>query len=70
MTKPALIPIQGLREVTGGGGGEREPNQILFQESVYVPSSIPKDKTLQKGDEHTNQQPRNDPLEVTNATKK
>jgi hypothetical protein len=52
------------------GGGEREPNQILFQESVYVPSSIPKDKTLQKGDEHTNQQPRNDPLEVTNATKK
>jgi hypothetical protein len=41
-----------------------------LQESAYVPSSIPKAKTLQEGDEHTNQQYRNDPLEVTNAVKK
>jgi hypothetical protein len=37
------------------GGGEREPNQILLQESTYVPNSIPKSKTLQEGDEYTNQ---------------
>jgi hypothetical protein len=37
------------------GGGEREPNQILLQEPSYVTSSNPKDKTLQEGDEHTNQ---------------
>jgi hypothetical protein len=42
------------REVTGGGGGEWEPNQILLQESTYVPSLIPKAKILQEGDEHTN----------------
>jgi hypothetical protein len=43
---------------TEGGdrrGGEREPNQILLQEPPYVSSSNPKDKTLQEGDEHTNQ---------------
>jgi hypothetical protein len=51
-------------------GGEQEPNQILLQESAYVPSSIPKAKTLQEGDEHTNQWRRNDPLEVMNAANK
>jgi hypothetical protein len=52
------------------GGGEREPNQILLQELIYVSSSIPKSKTLQEGDEHTNQQHRNGRLEVMNAAKK
>jgi hypothetical protein len=37
------------------GGGEREPNQILLQKPVCVPSSNPKVKTLQEGDAHTNQ---------------
>jgi hypothetical protein len=41
-----------------------------LQEPTYVPSSNPKVKTLQEGDEHTNQQCRNDPLEVTNAVEK
>jgi hypothetical protein len=41
-----------------------------LQELVYVPSSILKDKTLQEGDEHTNQQHKNDPLQYTNAAKK
>jgi hypothetical protein len=61
---------EGQREATGGGGGEREPNQILLQELIYVSSSIPKSKTLQEGDEHTNQQHRNGRLEVMNAAKK
>jgi hypothetical protein len=51
-------------------GGEREPNQILLQELIYVSSSIPKSKTLQEGDEHTNQQHRNGRLKVMNAAKK
>jgi hypothetical protein len=34
------------------------------------PSSNPKSKTLQEGDEHTNQQRKNDPLEITNAVEK
>jgi hypothetical protein len=38
-----------------GGGVEREQNNILLQESAYVPSSKPKAKTLQDGNEHTNQ---------------
>jgi hypothetical protein len=41
-----------------------------LQELAYVPSSISKAKTLQEGDEHTNQQCRNDPLYVTNAEEK
>jgi hypothetical protein len=41
--------------------------KILLQELAYVLSSNPKAKTLQEGDEHTNQQLRNDPLVVTNA---
>jgi hypothetical protein len=62
------VVFEGPREVTGGGGGgEREPNQILLQELASVLSSISKAKTLQEGDEHTNQQYRNDPLKVTNA---
>jgi hypothetical protein len=59
--------------MTEGGdrrGGEREPNQILLQELAYVPSSISKAKTLQEGDEHANQQRRNDPLKVTNIVEK
>jgi hypothetical protein len=36
---------------TNSVGGEREPNQILLQESAYVSSSIPKAKTLQEGEE-------------------
>jgi regulatory protein YycH of two-component signal transduction system YycFG len=51
-------------------GGEWELNQILLQESAYVPSSNPKAKTLQEGDEHINQHLRNDHLEVTNAVEK
>jgi hypothetical protein len=53
VTKPSLIPIEGPREVTRDGG-EREPYQILMQKLAYVPSSNPKAKTLQEGDEHTN----------------
>jgi hypothetical protein len=46
------------------------PNQILLQELTYVSSPIPKAKTLQEGDEHINQQCRNDALEVMNTTEK
>jgi hypothetical protein len=60
---------EGPREATGGGG-EWEPNQIILQEPTYIPGSSPKAKTLPEGDEHTNQQCRNDPLEVTNAVEK
>jgi hypothetical protein len=58
--------------VTGGGrgGGEWEPNQILLQEPSYVSSSNPKAKTLQEGDEHINQQCRNDIVKVMNASEK
>jgi hypothetical protein len=52
------------------GGGEREPNQILLQEPAYVLSSNPKAKIQQEGDEHINQQYRNDTLEVTNTIEK
>jgi hypothetical protein len=58
---------------TGEGdqrGGEWEPIKILMQELAYVPSSNLKAKTLQESDEHTNQQHRNDPLKVMNATEK
>jgi hypothetical protein len=41
-----------------------------MQELAYVPSSNPKVKNLQESDEHTNQQYRNDPLKVMNATEK
>jgi hypothetical protein len=41
-----------------------------MQELTYVPSSNPKSKTLQKSDEHINQQHRNDPLKVMNAEEK
>jgi hypothetical protein len=45
-------------------------NQILLQEPAYVPSSNPKAKTIQEGDEHTNQQHINNPLEVMNVAEK
>jgi hypothetical protein len=67
----ALLEVgdaKGPREATGEG--EREMNQKNLQELAYVPSSNPKTKTQQEGDEHTNQQRRNDPLEVINATEK
>jgi hypothetical protein len=51
-------------------GGEPKPNQILLQEPVYVSSSNPKAKTLQEGDEHTNQHRRNDLLKVMNIAEK
>jgi hypothetical protein len=35
-----------------------------------VPCSNPKAKTQQEGDEHTNQQHRDDPVKVTNAVEK
>jgi hypothetical protein len=41
-----------------------------MQELAYVPSSNLKAKTLQKGDEHTNQQHRNDHLKVMDAVEK
>jgi hypothetical protein len=41
-----------------------------LQELAYVPSAIIKDKKLQEGDEHTNEQCRHDPLEVMNAAEK
>jgi hypothetical protein len=51
-------------------GGERESIQIFLQEPAYVLSSSPIAKTLEKGDEHTKQQCRNDPHEVMNAVAK
>jgi hypothetical protein len=47
-----IISGVGPREVTEGGGGEWELNQILLKKPAYVPSLIPKAKTLQEGDEH------------------
>jgi hypothetical protein len=41
-----------------------------LQELAYVPSLNPKAKTLQEGDEHTNQQCRTDPLKDMNTTEK
>jgi hypothetical protein len=41
-----------------------------MQELAYVPSSNLKAKTLQESDEHTNQQHRNDPLNVMNVVQK
>jgi hypothetical protein len=67
----ALLEVgdaKGPREAIGGG--ERETNQFFLQELAYVPSSNPKTKTQEEGDGHTNQQRRNDPLEVINATEK
>jgi hypothetical protein len=58
---------------TDGGarrGRELEPNQIILQERAYALSSNPNSKTLQEGDEHTNQQRRSDPLEFVNAAEK
>jgi hypothetical protein len=56
--------------VTGGGGCESELNQILLQEPAYVPSSNPKAKTQQEGDEHTNQRHRDDPSKLQMQWKK
>jgi hypothetical protein len=56
--------------VTRGGGGEWEPIKIHMQELTYFPCSNPKAKTLQKSDEHTNQQHRNKTLKVINAAEK
>jgi hypothetical protein len=41
-----------------------------LQELTYVPSTNPKAKTLQEGDEHTNQHCRTDPLKDMNAAEK
>jgi hypothetical protein len=41
-----------------------------MQELAFVPSSNPKAKTLKESDEHTNQQHKNDPLKVMNASEK
>jgi hypothetical protein len=41
-----------------------------LQEPTYAPSLSPKAKTLKKGDEHIDQQRKNDPLKVTNAEEK
>jgi hypothetical protein len=41
-----------------------------LQEPTYLSSSNPKAKTLQEGDDHTNQRCRIDPLKDTNAVKK
>jgi hypothetical protein len=60
---------EGSREVIGaGGGGEREPNQILSQEPTYIPNSKCQSNFLQEGDENTNQQDGNHPNEVTKPT--
>jgi hypothetical protein len=41
-----------------------------LQEPTYISSSNPKVKTLQEGDEHTNQWRKNDPLKVMNVVEK
>jgi hypothetical protein len=41
-----------------------------FARTGLCPKYNPKVKTLQEGDEHTNQQCINDPLNVTNAAEK
>jgi hypothetical protein len=43
-----MFKLEGPWEATGGEGGERELNQILLQESAYVPSSNPKPKPYNK----------------------
>jgi hypothetical protein len=68
VTKPTLIPIEGLEKVTRGS--EWEPIKILMQELAYVPSSNHKFKTLQESDEHTNQLHRKDPLKIMNIAEK
>jgi hypothetical protein len=45
-------------------------NQNSFARTGICHKFKLKDKTLQEGDEHTNQQRRNDPLEITNAAEK
>jgi hypothetical protein len=52
MENGKVLQYEGPREVTGGGG-ERESNQILLQESAYVPSSNYKVKTIKESGEHT-----------------
>jgi hypothetical protein len=56
------------------GGDRRGVNgsriKFFLQELAYIPSSNPNSKTLQEGDEHTNQQCGSDPLEVMNAEEK
>jgi hypothetical protein len=45
-------------------------NQNSYARASICPKFKPKAKTLQEGDEHTNQQDRNDPLKVMNAAEK
>jgi hypothetical protein len=47
VTKPALIPIEGLEKTTRGEG-EWESIKILMQELAYIPSSNPKPKSYKK----------------------
>jgi hypothetical protein len=42
-----MVVTEGPREVTGGGGGEQEPNKILLQELAYVLGSKLQAKTLE-----------------------
>jgi hypothetical protein len=69
VTKLTLIPIEEPEKVIRGGA-EWESIKILMQELAYIPSSNPKAKTQQESDEHTNQQHRNDPLQVVNSAEK
>jgi hypothetical protein len=51
-------------------GGWMGANQNSYARASICPKFKPKAKTLQEGDEHTNQQDRNDPLKVMNAAEK
>jgi hypothetical protein len=46
------------------------PESNSFTRIGLYPSSNPKAKTLQEGDEHTRKPCRNDPYEVTNVAEK
>jgi hypothetical protein len=53
-----------------GGGVNESQIKFFYKNRPMTQLQTPKAKTLQEGDEHTNQQCRNDPLKVMNTMKK
>jgi hypothetical protein len=53
-----------------GVGYVRSPETSRSEKVYWEPSSNPKSKTLQESGEYTNQQHRNDPLNVMKAAEK
>jgi hypothetical protein len=63
-----LLKDRGRRPEEGGGWTGAESNS--FARTTLCLKFKPKAKTLQEGDKHTDQQYRNDLLEVTNTVEK